>query len=575
MNNRTKIWAGALSILALSSLGAAIGLNSGVVGLATGDAGSGGGCNAGPTALPSEKPSDVNKGTPLAAPRGGEGPSDQYLEAFYVEDMYTLKLTVQAAAQLTGEADDLRFGVELQELLAPYKAGNPTFHFHDGDSPLIERYIGMYETESHAIGEMGDRRVDGGAEHNANVADGEDIQGTNPREVTGRETYMPREVADHTRNPRTVTGKDVDIARHIDDQAPPDHPVLDEAFHNPHNGMDRIVTVQLSGDREAILDTLAESRLIEWSEPVVLDQAASINDAYYGYQWNMSTLRADDIWAITDGEGATVAVLDTGVSMNTDGIARLLADQCRDFVNQTACVPDAHGHGTHVAGTIAQKNDNGIGVTGLAPGVSVLPIRVLDDNGMGRSIDIAAGIVYAVDQGADVINLSLGGYIESEARYQAIQYALDQGVTVVASTGNQGFTHTITFPAAYEGVIAVGAVNMAGEVTGYSNKHQKIPVILAPGGDLSKDDDGDGVPDGILQESLVDGNWGFYAVEGTSSAAAHVSAAAALLHAAGLTKPSEIRGTLLDTRDNLNTVSPLDALRTVRPTESHPMPGPQ
>jgi serine protease len=289
----------------------------------------------------------------------------------------------------------------------------------------------------------------------------------------------------------------------------------------------------------------------------------------------MSTLRADDIWAITDGEGTTVAVLDTGVSVNTDGIARLLADQCRDFVNQTACVPDAQGHGTHVAGTIAQKNDNGIGVTGLAPGVSILPIRVLDDNGMGRSIDIAAGIVYAVDQGADVINLSLGGYIESEARYQAIQYALDNDVTVVASTGNQGFTHTITFPAAYEGVIAVGAVNMAGEVTGYSNKHQKIPVILAPGGDLSKDDDGDGVPDGILQESLVDGNWGFYAVEGTSSAAAHVSASAALLHAAGLTKPSEIRGTLLDTRDNLNTVSPLDALRTVRPTESHPMPGPQ
>jgi len=578
MDQSTKIWAAALSVLVLTSLGGAVALNSGVVGLATGEANGGGGCNAGPAALPQEKPADVDVGVRLAAPRGGEGPSPEYLEAFYVEEVYALKLTVLAAAELTGEADDLRFGPRLQELLGAHKPGNPTFHFHDGDSPLIERYIGRYQTEANSIADFDDRHViDGVPQINQNVVDAEAHQEDNPRKVTGKETYMPREVADHERNPRTVTGKTdniapVDATAKVDGTA--DRAAFEEPLHNPHRGLDRVLTVQLSGDRDAVLDVLASSDLIEWAEPVVLDQAASINDAYYGYQWNMATLRADEIWAITDGKGATVAVLDTGVSLHSDGIANLLHDQCHDFVDQTACVPDTHGHGTHVAGTIAQKNDNGVGVTGLAPGVDLLPIRVLDENGLGRSVEIAAGIVYAVDQGANVINLSLGGYIESEARYQAIQYALDNDVTVVASVGNQGFTNAITFPAAYDGVIAVGAVNMSGEVPRYSNRHPAID-LLAPGGDLSKDDDGDGVPDGILQESIVDGQWGFYAVEGTSSAAAHVSAIAALLYSVEVTKPSDIRGTLLATRDNLNTVSPLDALNKVRPTESNPMPGPQ
>jgi len=572
MTNSTKIWAGALSILALTSLGGAIALNTGVVGMATGGE-SASGCNAGPAALPQETPDDVSAGEPVAVPRGGVGPSDEYLEAFYVDEVYSLKLTVQAAAELTSEANDIRFGPQMQDLLAPYNVGDPLFNFHDGDAPLVLQYLDLYREEVSAIGDFGDRRVvDGTPRDNPNLPEAGDHQVDNPRAVTGRETVMPREVEDRERNPRAVTGK-ADLVPVEEGQLDPNRTVLDQPFHNPHHGLDRVVTVRLSGDSDTILDALSASRLIEWAEPVVLDQAASINDAYYGYQWNMATLRADEIWAITDGTGTTVAVLDTGVSLHKDGIARLLADRCRDFVDQTACVPDTHGHGTHVAGTIAQTRDNGIGVTGLAPGVSILPVRVLDENGMGRSVDIAAGIVYAVDQGADVINLSLGGYVESEARFQAIQYALENDVTVVASVGNQGFSNTITYPAAYDGVIAVGSVNMAGEVAGYSNQHSALDILLAPGGDLSQDEDGDGVADGILQETIKNGEWGYYAVEGTSSAAAHVSAIAALLHSKGITKPSDIRGTLIETRDNLNTVSPLDALRTVRATDVNTVQG--
>ena len=505
-NSRTMVWGGALAVLVLTSLGGAVALNSGVVGMATG--GEGGGCNAAPAAIPEEKPEDVIVDQQSFNPQGGEGPTDAFLEATYVDGVYTLKLSVEAAGELVQkDGGEIGLGPKLGELLAVLKPGNPTFHFNDGDSPLIEHYLEKYRPDSHPIEDAGKPGVNA------------------------------------------------------------------KAMHNERIGVDRIIVIELDGDRDDVLDHLDAIGLLEWSEPVFFDRAASVNDAYFGYQWNMATLNVTQLWDITDGAGTMVAVLDTGVSTFSDGIPNLLLDKCYDFITGGKCKADVNGHGSHIAGTIAQANHNGVGVVGIAPGVELLPVTVLDDNGNGRAVDIAAGIVYAVDQGADIINISVGGYIESHARSEAVQYALKKGAVIIASVGNDGFTDAITYPAAYEGVIAVGATDMSGAVTKYSNQSKQVD-LLAPGGDLSKDDDDDGVPDGILQETIRGGVVGFHVFEGTSSAAAHVSGIAALLHSSGV-KPNEIRGTLLGTKDNLGMVSALDALQSVRKTEAHDMPAPE
>ena len=516
-------------MLVLTSLGGAVALNSGVVGMATGEAGGAGGCNAGPQAVPEQVPEDVNAGRQIVNPQGGEAPSDAFLETFYVKGFYSIKLTPKGAAEIVVDGDDLDLGPELSKILDDFDLVNPTFHFHDGDSPLIQHYLDEYRAEAEL----------------------------------GHEFDRPRGKAEKVRDPY---GKRVRTKpeRKGGERAQPE---LKDRI-----GIDRIVQVQLSGDRNEILDALEDTDLLEWAEPLVVDVAASVNDAYYGYQWNMSAMAADDIWAITTGEGTMVAVLDTGVSVHADGIDNLLANDCYDFVAQSASCPvDTNGHGTHIAGTIAQSRHNEIGVVGLAPGVDILPVRVLDLDGRGTVMDIAAGIVYAVDKGADVLNLSFGGYVESMVRYEAIQYAERRDVSIVASVGNDGFSDTITYPAAYKEVIAVGAVDMAGNLADYSNRSKTVSV-LAPGGNLSADEDGDGVPDGILQETQVDGKWGYYANEGTSSAAAHVSAIVALLHSNGVTKPMDIHIALKETKDDLDMVSPLDVLRKLPKTEKHLKP---
>ncbi len=278
------------------------------------------------------------------------------------------------------------------------------------------------------------------------------------------------------------------------------------------------------------------------------------NDPYYRHQWHLDQVQMPHAWLRTRGRGVVVAVIDTGVLYRDHERGRRAPDLAGtrfapgwDFVDGDATPDDEHGHGTHVAGTIAQSTHNAIGVAGVAPDATIMPIRVLDARGAGRSGDIAAAIRWAADHGADVINMSLGGGLPSRAMASAIEYAHDKGVVVVAAAGNTG-RGRVEYPAAYEHVIAVGAVRMDGTRAYYSSYGDALD-LMAPGGDLRVDQNGDGMPDGVVQNTMVRGDpmqHDYLGFQGTSMAAPHVAGVVALLRAEGLRDPDAIERVLCE-----------------------------
>ncbi len=298
-----------------------------------------------------------------------------------------------------------------------------------------------------------------------------------------------------------------------------------------------------------VISKLETDRRVEFVEPNHLVRMSG-TDPYRSYQWNLDAIGTDEAWTTTTGGGVIVAVLDTGVRTGgPDGIANVLGGY--DFYNNDNNPTDGNGHGTFVAGTIAQNTGNGLGVSGVAPGATILPVKVLGDSGTGDINAIANGLVWATDQGAKVANLSLGSAYPSATLESACRYAYDRGVTVVAATGNE-YATSVGYPARYDTVIAVGATGQGGARAGYSNRGTGIDLV-APGGDLGKDVDGDGYADGILQETIENGRWTYTFWEGTSMATPHVAAAAALLYASGESTPRGVFEVLTDTARDLGT----------------------
>ena len=265
----------------------------------------------------------------------------------------------------------------------------------------------------------------------------------------------------------------------------------------------------------------------------------SPDDPYFERQWHMLAIQMPQAWDTSAGQRVLVAVVDTGVAYEDFERYRQAPDLKNtqfvpgyDFVNRDAHANDDAGHGTHVAGTIAQSTNNGLGVAGVAYGATLMPVKVLDSRGQGSFDVLAQGIMYAADQGARVINLSLSGRSTSRLLGEAVAYAVSKGALLVAAAGNSG--GPVEYPAAYDSVLAVGAVDFQLNRARYSNFGPELDVV-APGGDVMADHNGDGQPDGILQQTFVRGdvaNFGFYYLEGTSMAAPHVSGIAALLFAA-------------------------------------------
>lgn len=283
------------------------------------------------------------------------------------------------------------------------------------------------------------------------------------------------------------------------------------------------------------------------------------DDPYYFLQWHFNNASAginiEPAWDITTGNaGVIIAVLDTGVAYENYKGFELAPDLVGtlfipgyNFVKGNEHANDDDGHGTHVTGTLAQTTNNNQDVAGIAFDCSIMPVKVLSRRGVGSYTDIADGIYFAADNGADVINMSLGGVGDSTTLRNAVAYAYNQGVTIICAAGNEYLEgNPPSYPAAYDDYcIAVGATRYDRTRAYYSNTGSYLD-LAGPGGDLNVDQNADGYGDGILQQTfgLNPKDWGLWFYTGTSMAAPHVSGIAALLISTGVTGPDSIRQAL-------------------------------
>ncbi len=217
------------------------------------------------------------------------------------------------------------------------------------------------------------------------------------------------------------------------------------------------------------------------------------NDTYYSTQWQYNNtgqsggtpgadISAPEAWAVTTGSSATkIAILDTGIDQSHPDLQAKLVGN-KNF-SSSKTFDDKYGHGTHVAGSAAAITNNGIGVAGTCPDCSLLNVKVLGDNGSGYFSWIANGIIWAADNGAKVINMSLGGSSGSAALSDAVNYAWKKGVVVVAAAGNSS-TSQLFYPAAYPNVIAVAATDRNDAMASFSNYGASWVDVAAPGVDI-------------------------------------------------------------------------------------------
>lgn len=225
--------------------------------------------------------------------------------------------------------------------------------------------------------------------------------------------------------------------------------------------------------------------------------------------WSLAAFNVPDVWNITQGEGSKIAVLDSGCDLDhPDLIDNLLPGI--NFINLSKSPQDDNNHGSHSTGIIVAEN-NDIGMIGVAPKAKVIPVKVLDDKGSGDMENVVKGIRWAVDNGADIISMSLGCPRPIQNVRKAIQYAESKGIPVFCAAGNAGKTNELFYPANYKETISVGSIDSNLMRSNFSNTGENLD-FMAPGGKIF---------------STIPDNWYGY-MSGTSMACPFVVGIAAL-----------------------------------------------
>jgi len=249
--------------------------------------------------------------------------------------------------------------------------------------------------------------------------------------------------------------------------------------------------------------------------------------------WGVDRIDAEKVWTITTGDPVKVAIVDTGIDLKHPDLKDNLKGGI-STVSYTTSYNDDNGHGTHVAGIVAAV-DNEIGVIGVGPKIDLYAVKVLDRRGSGYLSDVIEGLQWAVVNGMQVVNMSLGTSQDVQSFHEAIINACEAGVTIVAAAGNSG--GSVTYPAAYPEVIAVSATDQNDQIASWSSRGPEVD-LAAPGVNIY---------------STYKGS-SYKTLSGTSMAAPHVSGVAALLIANGnATTPDEVRAALQETAEDLGT----------------------
>jgi hypothetical protein len=289
------------------------------------------------------------------------------------------------------------------------------------------------------------------------------------------------------------------------------------------NGVYTVVTTEESNITKLKEDITVET--IETDIPVKM--SADIADII---DWGVSRIGADKIWETATGIGVTVAIIDTGIEITHPDLQGQVV-KGYDFVNDKDSAEDDNGHGTHVAGIVTALSNNA-GTVGVSHGTWVMPVKVLNSAGSGYISDVAKGIYWAADNGAQIINLSLGAPIDTDVLRNAVNYAASKGVLLVAAAGNE-YGAPCQYPAAYGNVICVVATDSSNRLASFSNV----------GGELA-------APGVSNYSTFLGGTYRY--LSGTSMAAPHVAGSLAILKGiCSNCTSSEIIATLRDTAVDL------------------------
>jgi len=272
----------------------------------------------------------------------------------------------------------------------------------------------------------------------------------------------------------------------------------------------QVVTVP-EGHAMAKAKAYSSNARVAYAEPDFVAQAlGSPDDPYFDLQWGLTKIEAPQAWEVTTGSGSiNIAILDTGVDLDHPDLANKIVSNI-DF-STSATTNDVYNHGTHVAGIAAAMTNNAIGVAGLGYTSTIMNVKVLSDTGSGSYSGIASGIIWAADNGAEIINLSLAGSFGASTLEDAVNYAWSKGVVVVAAAGNSGNT-TPMYPAYYTNCIAVAATDINDARASWSNYGDWVDVA-APGASI--------------YSMRKDNKYGYGS--GTSMASPHVAGLAALV----------------------------------------------